>query len=124
MYPSHQQAPPAPTVPGTDILACRRRADLLPRIDNALVSSGLMCSTIRTDTDDKICLGHVLHFTRAESDALPVEAGGSASRQDMPLMNRETLELMRRRPATLDDVRSIIFPSSLEASGDRSLSFP
>ena len=37
-------------------------------------------------------------------------------------MNREALELMRRRPVILDEVRSIIFPSSLEASGDRSLS--
>ena len=103
---------------------CRRlnlSNNVISSIDHALVSSGLMCSTIRTDTDDKICLGHVLHFTRAESDALPVEAGGSASRQDMPLLNRETAELMRRHPATLDDVRTVIFPSSsLEASGDPS----
>ena len=40
-YPSHHQAPSAPSLIGTDILACRRRADVLPRIDSALVSSVL-----------------------------------------------------------------------------------
>jgi hypothetical protein len=77
---------------------------------------------MRTDTDNKVCIGHVLRFTRAETDALPVEAGGSALRQDMPQISREMSDLLQRRPATLDDVRSIIFPSSLEASGDRPIS--
>ena len=121
-YPSPHQALSAPSDLGTDILACRRRADVLPRIAGALVSSGFMCSTIRTDADDKICLGRVLRFTRAESDALPLEAGGTASRQDMPLVNPDTIAMLERRPATLDDVRSTIFPTSHGASGDRPLS--
>ena len=121
-YPSAHQALPAPSDPGTDLLACRRRADVLPRIAGALVSSGFMFSSIRTGADDKVCLGRLIRFTRAESDALPLEAGGTAVRQDMPVLNPDTIAMLERRPATLDDVRATIFPTSRGASGDGPLS--
>ena len=113
-HPSFHQAPTAPLAYGAEPLSCPRREDVVQRIDGILAGSGFICATIRTDGDDKICLGRALRLTRAKTDALPLEAGGTASRQDMPNVTGEILSMFEKRPTGLDSVRGMLFPTSVD----------